>query len=110
VEKAHNNMGRAFFQYLRDHVDVRPYMPFQANCPLTDAYFRMQQRNIPLVFKFLSAKIEEATGVANEEHAEVRVEEFFQRFILWGCVGNYNVNKYTNSRFGADLSKNIEEL
>jgi len=107
---ARDDVGRAFFQYLRDHVDVRPYMPFQAHRPLTDAYFRMQQRNIPLVFKFLSAKIEEATGVANEERAEVGAEEFFQRFISWGRVGNYNVNKYTNSRFGADLSKVITEL
>jgi hypothetical protein len=49
-------------------------MPFQANCPLKDVYFRMQQRNIPLVFN----KIEEATGVANEERAEVGAEKFFQ--------------------------------
>ena len=106
---ARNDVGRAFFQYLRDHVDVRPYVPFQAHRPLTDAYFRMQQRNIPLVFKFLSAKIEEATGMANEERAEVGAEEFFQRFKSWGHEGNYK-NNHTISRFGADLGKLIKEL
>ena len=50
-----NDVARAFFQYLRDLVDVHPYTPFQSHRPQTDAYAAMQQRNIPLFYKFLSA-------------------------------------------------------
>ena len=35
-------VARAFLQYLRDHVDVGPYTPFQKHRPQTDAYLAMQ--------------------------------------------------------------------
>ena len=103
-------VARAFFQYLRDHVDVGPYTPFQVHRPQTSAYVAMQQRNIPLFYKFLSAQIEHATGVANEEHAVLKGKEAFERFQAWGRQGNYNIQKTNITNFGTDMTKLAEEL
>ena len=103
-------VARAFFQYLRDRVDVGPYTPFQANRPQTSAYDAMQQRNIQLFYKFLSALIEHATGVANEEQAVLKSKETFERFKDWGRQGGYNTQKTNLTSFGIDMTKLAEEL
>ena len=105
-----DGVARAFFQHLRDHVDVRPHTPFQAHRPQTDAYLTMQQRSIPMLYKFLSAEIEYATGAANERRATVGGKDFFEKFLAWGRDGNYSTNGYTNSRFGTELGQLVAEL
>jgi hypothetical protein len=105
-----HDVARAFFQHLRDHVDVRPHTPFQAHRPQTDAYLTMQQRSIPLLYKFLSAEIEHASGAANEKRAAVGGTEFFGKFRAWGRAGNYSTIAYTISRFGTEMGKLVKEL
>ena len=55
-------VARAFYQYLRDNVEVAPFLPFQEHRPRTAAYVAMQERNIPLFYKFLSAAILQAAA------------------------------------------------
>merc|ERR1711934_9364 len=64
-----DDVARAFFQYLRDHVDVGRFTPFQSHRPQTEAYEAIQQRSIPLFYKFLSAEIDTALGVAGGGNA-----------------------------------------
>ena len=105
-----DDVARAFFQYMRDHVDVRPYLPFQAHRPQTDAYDAMQQRNIPLFYKFLSAQAEHALGTVGQEQTSLMGREFHQNFLNWGREGNYNTSKCTESAFGVDVGKLINEM
>jgi hypothetical protein len=102
-----DDVARAFFQYLRDHVDVRAYTPFQAHRPQTDAYITMQQRSIPLLYKFLSAEIEHASGDGRDTFM---AREIFVKFQAWGRGGNYPINGYTASRFGTELGQLVKEL
>jgi hypothetical protein len=104
------DVARAFFQHLRDNVDVRPHTPFQARHPQTDAYLTMQQRSIPMLYKFLSVEVEHATGVANERRTTFGGKEFFVKFQAWGREGNYSTNGYTMSRFGTELGQLMKEL
>ena len=98
---------------MRDHVDVRPYVPFQAHRPQTDAYAAMQQRNIPLFYKFLSAEAEHALAYCGGGHfasTTFKGREFHQKFLSWGRDGNYNTSKYTESAFGSELQKLMKEI
>ena len=102
-------VARAFYQYLKDHVDVSPFLPFQAHRPKTEAYVAMQQRSIPLFYKFLSSTIGLRLHVANEETSGIKASEFFDTYKKWGIDGNYRVSA-TWSAFGADLRKLMTEL
>jgi len=104
------DVARAFFQHLRDNVDVRPHMPFQAHRPRTDAYLAMHQKSIPLFCKFLLVEVEYATGMANERHTILRGKKFFVKFQAWGREGNYSTNGYTMSRFGTESGQLVKEL
>ena len=103
-------VSRGFFQYLRDHVDVRPYTPFQAHRPKTDAYAAMQQRNIPLFCKFLSAQAEYNLGPGGSEQTVLMGKEIYHCFLEWGREGNYTTKNFTMSRFGSELQKFITEM
>ena len=105
-----NDVARAFFQYLRDLVDVHPYTPFQSHRPQTDAYAAMQQRNIPLFYKFLSAHAEHTLGTVGVEQTSVMGQQFHDQFLRWGRDGNYTTSNYTASRFGSELQKLINEI
>ena len=48
------DVARAYFQYLRDSVDVTPFLPFQSTRPITQAYKTLRAQNIPLFHRFLS--------------------------------------------------------
>ena len=104
------DVARAFFQHLRDNVDVRPHTPFQARRPQTDAYLTMQQSSIPMLYKFLSVEVEHATGVANEKRTTFGGKDFFVKFQAWGREGHYSTNGYTISRFGTELGQLVKEL
>jgi len=65
----------------------------------------MQQRSIPLLYKFLSAEIEHVSGAASKERAAVG-----GKFRAWGLAGNYSTIAYTISRFGTEMGKLIKEL
>ena len=69
----------------------------------------MQERNIPLFYKFLSAAIRQAA----ERHTErdtIQASTFHGQFCRWGHSGNYNVKTTTQSKFGGDLAALMREL
>ena len=82
---ARDDVARAFYQYLRDDVDVSPFTPFQAHRPRTEAYFAMQRRNISPFYKFLSFKIiqDDSPGRA----VKIMAAEFFAQFQSWHARG-----------------------
>jgi len=52
-------VARAFFQYLRDVVDISPFLPFQATRPITQAYKTLRAQNISLFYRFLSSVVKD---------------------------------------------------
>ena len=92
-----DDVARAFFQHLRDF-DVRPYTPFQSHRPQTEAYAAMQQRNIPLFYKFLSAQADHKLGTSGLEQVSQEFHERFLRNITTssGREGNYTTSNCTN--------------
>ena len=105
-----DKVARAFYQYLKDRVDVSPFLPFQAHRPKTDAYIAMQQRNIPLVYKFLSYRIQHAIRVAHESKSCVRAKPFYDDFVQWAHERGHSTSKTTLSKFGGDLRDLIDQL
>lgn len=103
------DVARAFFQHLRDNVDVAPFLPFQSHRPLTAAYAAMQERNIPLLYKFLSAVVRQAHEKGSDFN-DVKASTLHAQFLHWGRSGNYNMGTATVSKFGADLTGLIKEL
>jgi len=129
-------VARAFFQYLRDVVDITPFLPFQATRPITQAYKTLRAQNISLFHRFLSSIVKEhlltntdlppnidvpftiaQTDVPIEEDvADVHKEEyvaddFFAMFGLWGVTGSYKEAKNINkSVFRDQVSALIHKL
>ena len=111
-------VARAFFQYLRDVVDVTPFLPFQATRPITHAYKTLRAQNISLFDRFLSSIVKEFlmpntdipthTNVTSEEYT---ADFFFHKFGSWGNAGSYkevrNINK---SVFREQVSVLIHKL
>ena len=92
-----DDVARAFWQHLRVF-DVRPYTPFQSHRPQTEAYAAMQQRNIPLFCKFLSAQADLKLGTSGLEQVSQEFHERFLRNITTssGREGNYTTSNCTN--------------
>jgi len=67
-------VARAFFQYLRDDVDISPYLPFQEMRPITEAYEALRANYIPLIYRFLSARIRFFTAEDDEASANLPAE------------------------------------
>ena len=103
-------MARGFYQYLKDCVDVGPFLPFQAHRPKTEAYIAMQQRNIPVIYKFLSYRIQHALGVAREPESCVRAKSFYDDYVQWAHERGHSTSKTTMSKFGGDLRDLIDQL
>ena len=104
-----DDVARAFFQYLREHIDVGPFLPFEAHRPRTDAYIAMQQRSIPDFFQFLSAQIDK-TGVSEEQPSRIRASDFYALYTTWAREGNHKIENRT--QFGKrmrELMKDLEE-
>ena len=124
-------VARAFFQYLRDVVDVTPFLPFQTTRPITQAYKPLRAQNISLFYRFLSSIVKYAL-VPNTDlppnidvpftiknaiaHTDVPTEEyvaddFFHTFGLWGVTGSYKEAKNINrSVFRDQVSALIHKL
>ena len=104
--------ARAFFQYLRDMVDVAPFKPFQAHRPITKAYVSMQQASIPLPYQFLSAQVDIALG--NQKTTAVFASQaFFEIFLQWLRDGNHDTQKWNICVFGkvmTSLETRIDEM
>ena len=96
-------VARAFYQYLRDNVEVAPFLPFQEHRPRTAAYVAMQERNIPLFYKFLSAAIRQAAE-CHTQRDTIKASTFHSQFHHWGRAGNYSTSTTTQSKFGGDLA------
>ena len=108
VHLARDDVARAFYQYLRDDVDVSPFTPFQAHRPRTEAYFAMQRRNISPFYKFLSFKIiqDDSPGRA----VKIMAAEFFAEFQSW-CARGYTTSQgHTIASFGQQLKSLIADL
>ena len=91
------------------HVEVAPFLPFQEHRPRTAAYVAMQERNIPLFYKFLSAAILQAAA-RHTERDTIQASTFHSEFCRWGRAGNYNTSTTTQSKFGGDLAALMREL
>ena len=102
-------VARAFYQYLRDNVEVAPFLPFQEHRPRTAAYVAMQERNIPLFYKFLSAAIRQAAE-CHTQRDTIKASTFHSQFHHWGRAGNYSTSTTTQSKFGGDLAALMREL
>ena len=92
-------VARAFYQYLRDNVEVAPFLPFQEHRPRTAAYIcclrrereigeigvcrSATSRNIPLFYKFLSAAIRQAAE-CHTERDTIKASTFHSQFHHWG--------------------------
>ena len=88
-------VARAFYQYLRDNVEVAPFLPFQEHRPRTAAYIcclrrereigeigvcrSATSRNIPLFYKFLSAAIRQAAE-CHTERDTIKASTFHSQF------------------------------
>ena len=106
-----DDVARAFFQYLRDHVDVGRFRPFQSHRPQTEAYEAIQQRTIPLFYKFLSAEIDTALGmVGGNVEQTLLADAFYQRMLTWARDGNYNTTGINRSCFGGQVKKLMDSL
>ena len=105
-----DKVARAFYQYLKDRVDVSPFLPFQAHRPKTEAYVAMQQRNIPVIYKFLSYRIQHALGVARERTSRIRAKQFYDDYVQWAHDRGHITSKTTLSKFGGDLRDLIAQL
>ena len=106
VARSCAKVARGFYQYLKDCVDVSPFLPFQAHRPKTEAYIAMQQRNIPLVYRFLSYRIQHALGGAREPVSRVRAKPFYDDFVQWAHERGHSTSKTTLSK----LPKIVEVL
>lgn len=113
---ARDDVAIAFFQYLYDRVDVTPYTPFQTHRPKTDAYIMMQQRQLPLLTRFISKYMKRAL---NDKYTKKRggspvetigVSDYFQKFLQWGKDGNNNMSPYNLHRFGNDMMGMLRAL
>ena len=115
-------VARAFYQYLRDNVEVAPFLPFQEHRPRTAAYIcclrrereigvcrSATSRNIPLFYKFLSAAIRQAAE-CHTERDTIKASTFHSQFHHWGRAGNYSTSTTTQSKFGGDLAALMREL
>ena len=107
-----DDVARAFFQYLRDRVDVGRFTPFQSHRPQTEAYEAIQQRSIPLFYKFLSAEIDAALGVAGRANGAqtLAADAFCQKMLMWARDGNYNTTGINRSSFGGQMKKLMDNL
>ena len=107
-----DDVARAFFQYLRDHVDVGRFRPFQSHRPQTEAYEAIQQRSIPLFYKFLSAEMDTALGMVGGGNVEqtFSADAFYQRMLTWARDGNYNTTGINRSSFGGYVKKLMDSL
>ena len=104
-------VARAFFQYLRDRVDVASFTPFQAHRPQTEAYVAMQQRSIPLFYKFLSALIDAKLRIAGgEDEDTLPAGAFCQEMLAWARQGNYNTTGINRSSCGGQVKKLMDDL
>jgi len=95
--------ARAFFQYLRDMVDIEPFKPFQAHRPITNAYVSMQQTNIPLPYQFLSAQVDIAMG-KRQTTAVFAAQGFFETFVRWLRDGNHDTRRWNSCVFGKEMT------
>ena len=69
----------------------------------------MQERNIPLFYKFLSAAIRQAAE-CHTERDTIKASTFHSQFHHWGRAGNYSTSTTTQSKFGGDLAALMREL
>lgn len=102
-----DDVARAFFQYLREHIDVGPFLPFEAHRPRTDAYIAMQQRSIPPFYKFLSAEIDKAR-VSKVQTSRIRAGQFYEMFATWARDGNHKMENST--KFGRQMGELMTDL
>jgi len=94
----------AFYQYLRDSVDVVPFKPFHAHRPKTDAYIAMQQSSIELPYVFLSQQVRIAAQTKLKT-ATVASQAFFDLFLKWGVAANHNMHKWNAGVFAKDMRR-----
>ena len=104
------DVARAFYQYLRDDVDVSRFLPFQAHRPRTEAYSAMQQHNIPLFYKFLSSKIIRDLSNPTGPEPDIMATAFFQEMKTWLGDGGYAALKYSLTAFGREAGNLIARL
>ena len=69
----------------------------------------MQERNIPLFYKFLSAAIRQAAE-CHTERDTIKASTFHSQFHHWGRAGNYSTSTTTQSKFGGDLAALMREF
>jgi len=105
-----DDVARAFFQYLRDRVDVASFTPFQAHRPQTEAYVAMQQRSIPLFYKFLSAEIDAKLNAGADGEHTLPADAFCPEMLTWAREGNYHTTGINRSSFGGHVKKLMDNL
>ena len=77
---------------------------------MANKYVAMQQRNIPVIYKFLSYRIQHALGVARERTSRIRAKQFYDDYVQWAHDRGHITSKTTLSKFGGDLRDLIAQL
>ena len=100
---------RAFYQYLKDEIDLKGYDNFQAKRPKTDYYEELQRLNLNSIDRFLSFYVlcggnaDEFNGYI-EPDTDVKAQHFYTAFLNWTQRRNFNC-KTTNTSFGRHMKE-----
>ena len=71
----------------------------------------MQQRSIPLFYKFLSALIDAKLKIAGGEGEDtLPADAFCQEMLAWARQGNYNTTGINRSSCGGQVKKLMDDL